>query len=591
MEPKKRKRVLESDEDIKKRLRRELELLESFVIKYKEVALLVIYNLPYRSIRNLCKVSSTIQEFCTAKLDDRFWRAMWIADSQILTNKERQLIDDTAELILTNEWTSQLDLFFPTLPQASQKSGFERDISQSNSIHVFARYEAMLNLGSILGRILRRLGSKLTPSSSLIPEIGSTEIYTILTHNFENGIVDGTAWWDKLKDDDYIILETTDGCTLVGVQQVFSVPSIEYRESLYPVFELTSALLELKKPTQLLQIMSEANDILFSYGIEPYIEMDPLGTRFLKDTFDEVINEKWPSSLQPYKSIEIEDIEKVQTKPDYKRLSVKDVVTHAHNTVIPSIRVQIIAVPSHLKKPISGYTGEGGLTAIRKSQAIILFDSFEQQRKPEPYESVLVKFSWRVPKGSDTFIEHSALLGTIDEWSHTIDGKKELPFRVMFLGSYSRDPTNENALGNLWVPRTSDFEVIFDDIKLRTFDIRHTIYTEKLESEYNVFPELRLEQHNLQQQRTLNLSVVDDEIGETITNERNLCLRTIFAERSMHQVIWDKRSKRPLCKHVFEQGELKRWLVEEKDPRNTQNLCPKRSCILKREGDTRANSL
>ena len=124
----------------------------------------IFYNMPYREIIEMCEESRIVNTYCTEKLDDTFWRGLWISDTHDLkdvvisvkvidpvvkySRKLLDIIDDIASIAYEKSDLPSSQFFNYLSPaekgaldgEGKLNDEFQKTIFESSRVGIFMRY-------------------------------------------------------------------------------------------------------------------------------------------------------------------------------------------------------------------------------------------------------------------------------------------------------------------------------------------------------------------------------------------------------------------------------------------------------------------
>ena len=567
---KRRREYADALEETKRTRRVEIETLERLVKVLPDAAMIVMYRLPYPTIRNFCAVSKAIATFCGEFLGDAFWRAAWLSDRRAFTRDEHAIIDFRASLLLES-WDLDDELWDTLhLPDEARTEKFVRDVARSPRAHIWVRYEAALLSPELNELMLLRLGGTWRRRDSAFGEDeDDSEIRVALLSDAKNGIAGGAAWWDDLDGEDLIIVSR-----LNARFQYFQTVGLEPRhvakrkEESYPVIDLpyvgeVQGKIDEDNLTSS-EIMEKATD--------PYRHDVPRAQRKIQEN----VPSFHPSDPDGASAEHINPDD-----PAYEELLIEKMTRQILGTDSGGrrgIRVVVFAVPTAKTSLIGGYKGRGSMRVVRKKDVVVLFDGKDYWTHLFVEKGDPARFTrWGAEEGDPAVLRRRFLGTYVANGSEPDD--RTTASRLQVLLSVVVELVRNDLPRSLAVrmkrpmydvtPGTYQIEI--DKLGWTVPAFRAHVLTDRVLQDHFVDPEDRAARHRSALRFGDVARVPRDE------DARRYLLRRIEpagGERP-YEVIWDRRTGFPFCHHRgLPVGAFADRFRTEREP----SLCPDNAC-------------
>ncbi len=549
----KRKRPDEGEEDPEaKRHKLQLLVLEQLISISFDMAMLLVYELPYRTLMHFCNTSTTVLNFCKDHLDITFFLAMWLSDSRRFSQKELDRIDEIGSFIMIaniprKEWK---DLGFVFNYDRRGKVGFHRNVAQSTRIEaIWARYEAILHSQALMYRRVRRAG--------IAHRRQSHAFFSVVLHR---GYLPGLrqdGWWENLIEEDGQLIISGLGEHTFSRFLYAGIP--KGTNEIYPGFVVqpryNKTLMKaiMGYPRNPLPKMANGNfrDEYKTATSLDYLSRPPL--LFASEQFEGEVAEP--------RNIGSEDEE-------YTRWGIDRLIEHVKQSkeFLHGVRLMLLAIPRDSIKWLGGVPGTR-IEVVNANQAIVLLDT-----EDAPIESVTVDnttFAFAGEKYLDPAILQFG-------GRFKLKGTSSVYVPYEFQQNCVRDP-GDNPLGYYRLEPGTDQMVVRGFEFNNGADVREQLYTEEFESMWFVDSSDRQRRHK-------ELMAEHEEILPTVTQRIELGM-SIVGESDAHRyqmwtatnsqmnesvgILWDSRCNAPRCEHVVSANALSRWLQ-----RGSEELCP-----------------
>ncbi len=538
----KRKREFVEELETTKRLRgREIALLERLIEGLPEIALTVMYELPYPTIRNFCAVSKTIARFCGGFLDDAFWQAAWLSDRRVFTPNEHATIDDDAHVLLRGEDLARILWRTLHLPDDVHGDTLKRDVVKSPRAHIWARYEAVLLDRMLQETLMFRLGGTWRRQDSAFPyetqtQGSDSEPYIAVLSDGKNGTVRGSAWWDGMGGEDPIIAGTVahrgQGEALLG-DRAFE------RNEVYPARPIAwKTVREATKYPTALRIVTA------SWGKKTRKLASAAAGGARVD-----VDDSYPDDPDGADARQISpDQDEYAPVPEMSRRFLMDVAEKTER----GPRLVLYALPKAEKRLVGDYSASDGMAVVAKRHAIVLFNGKDYR----------LRAAVGGPKEPSRFITYgdrpgrpALLLHQFDAVHQPIDSRVEDPLVESRLVSSVRLQVelerNTHQLEEYpptlpYHARPGTYQAWMMDIRWTTSAFRSNIMTDRVLQERFVDAGDRARRHG---ERTLAFADVarvprDEDAGRYLLRR----IDPLDGERP-YEVIWDRRTGFPFCHH------------------------------------------
>ncbi len=573
----KRKREFEEElAEVKRTRGAEIALLEQLIKVLPDAAVIVMYQLPYPTIRNFCAASKAIAAFCDRHLDDAFWHAAWLSDRRVFAGQDQKGIDRIASLLLAGAGIGEELWKTLHLPIGARGQTLEKDVARSPRAHIWARYEAVFLSVDLLEGMLKRLDGKWRDAAEAPRGTVDTSLYISVLSDQFNG--NNVYWWDDLLETGDIIVSPLPIHGQIRHQLGLSKYDVDPPEA-YPVFPvrlprdvripdsaadvLRDATETRMRPVISPRVHGSVPDLAYEAGIElkkkPYFSEDPGGA----------------------------DVESILMDSDaYRDLRIAETFDEFLSSHDYQLRFILFAVPEQEIRWLSDYDGPGSAKVATKGTAVVLFDTddhavlSEKSQLELPFNSRFIRYGTGTGRPGVIIIagELSFIPGRFPR-GRDFDPRLFVGARTTFIVEVERNSTPLELVALKGVPA---YDVMEDTLQLlipalrwSSTTLRAHVLTDRLLQERFVDAADREARH-----RPMSISAPRfADVARVPRDEdaRRYALRRIEPVDGgrPYEMIWDRRTGMPFCHHRgLPVGAFAERFRTEREP----SLCPDRAC-------------